>query len=86
MLGQAARSCRLTAAAVAVLLAGGSARGGVPEGNVGSDMTSDVGAYPNAPILAGTTRKVRLVVARTTSGNPSIREFEAYNDTTGGRR
>ncbi len=36
-----------------------------------------------APIVSRTTRKVRLLVMRTTKGNPSIREFEAYNDTTG---
>ncbi len=37
-----------------------------------------------APIVARTTRKARLFVMRTTGGNPCIREFEAYNDTTGG--
>jgi len=37
-----------------------------------------------APIVSRTTRKVRLLVMRTTKGNPCIAEFEAYNDTTGG--
>jgi len=36
-----------------------------------------------APIVGRTTQKVRLVVVQTTSGNPCISEFEAYNDTTG---
>jgi len=36
-----------------------------------------------APIVSRTTRKARLVVVKTTEGNPSIRSFEAYNDTTG---
>ena len=36
-----------------------------------------------APIVSRTVRKVRLLVIRTTKGNPCIREFEAYNDTTG---
>lgn len=39
-----------------------------------------------APIVSRTTRKVRLRVARTASGNPRIAEFEAYNDTTGAHR
>lgn len=34
-----------------------------------------------APIVSRTTRKVRLFIARTTSGNPCIAEFAAYNDT-----
>ena len=37
-----------------------------------------------APIVGRTTRKVRLFITRTTSGNPCIAEFEAYNDTTSG--
>ena len=40
--------------------------------NIGPDFV--------APIVGRTTRKVRLFVMRTTSGNPSIAEFEAYND------
>ena len=36
-----------------------------------------------APIVSRTTQKVRLLVMRTTSGNPCISEFAAYNDTTG---
>ena len=39
-----------------------------------------------APIVSRTTRKVRLSIARPTSGNPCIAEFEAYNDTTAGPR
>ena len=37
-----------------------------------------------APIVSRTTRKVRLLIKRTTSGNPCICEFEVYNDTTKG--
>jgi len=36
-----------------------------------------------APIVARMTRKVRLFITRTASGNPCIGEFEAYGDTTG---
>ncbi|HUU92424.1 MAG TPA: right-handed parallel beta-helix repeat-containing protein [Phycisphaerae bacterium] len=36
-----------------------------------------------APIVSRRTRKVRLLVMRTESGNPGIRSFEAYYDTTG---
>ncbi|HUT09194.1 MAG TPA: discoidin domain-containing protein [Thermoguttaceae bacterium] len=36
-----------------------------------------------APIVSRTTRKVRLFVMMTDSGNPCISAFEAYNDTTG---
>jgi len=36
-----------------------------------------------APIVSRTTRKARLLVRKTTKGNPFISEFEAYNDTTG---
>jgi hypothetical protein len=36
-----------------------------------------------APIVSRTTPKARLVILRTNSGNPSIAEFDAYNDTTG---
>jgi len=36
-----------------------------------------------APIVSRTTTKVRLRVIRTISGNPAIREFQIYNDTTG---
>lgn len=35
-----------------------------------------------APIVSRTTTKARLMVKRTTGGNPDIGEFEAYNDTT----
>ena len=38
-----------------------------------------------APIVSRTTPKVRLLVMRTTKGNPGISEFEAYNDTTGAK-
>jgi len=37
-----------------------------------------------APIVGRTTKKVRLLIMRTNSGNPAISAFEAYNDTTGG--
>ena len=36
-----------------------------------------------APIVSRRTRKVRLLVMRTASGNPGISSFEAYYDTTG---
>ena len=36
-----------------------------------------------APIVCRRTRKVRLFIIRTDSGNPCIRSFEAYYDTTG---
>jgi len=36
-----------------------------------------------APIVSRSTRAVRLFIMGTTSGNPSITEFEAYNDTKG---
>jgi len=36
-----------------------------------------------APIVSRSTRKVRLFIMRTTSGNPCISEFEVYYDTTG---
>ncbi len=39
-----------------------------------------------APIVSRNTRKVRLFIVRTTSGNPSIAEFEAYNGATKARR
>ncbi|MBL7223215.1 MAG: discoidin domain-containing protein [Candidatus Brocadiae bacterium] len=35
-----------------------------------------------APIVSRNTRKVRLFIVRTASGNPCIAEFEAYNDAT----
>ena len=37
-----------------------------------------------APIVSRTTTKARLLIRKTTSGNPGIAEFEAYNDTTSG--
>jgi hypothetical protein len=42
-----------------------------------------IGADFVAPIVSRTTPKARLVILRTNSGNPSIAEFDAYNDTTG---
>jgi len=43
----------------------------------------NIGASFMAPIVARTTSKVRIRIIQTTKGNPSIAEFEAYNDTTG---
>jgi hypothetical protein len=37
-----------------------------------------------APIASRTTSKVRLLIKKTTSGAPRIKEFAAYNDTTSG--
>jgi len=37
------------------------------------------------PIVSRATRKVRLLIGRTEHGNPCIREFDAYNDTSTGR-
>jgi len=42
-----------------------------------------IGADFVAPIVSRTTQKARLLVVRTESGNPSIAEFAAYNDTSG---
>ena len=39
-----------------------------------------------APIVSRRTKKVRLLILRTDSGNPAISAFEVYNDTTGWRR
>ncbi len=36
-----------------------------------------------APIVGRTTKKVRLLIVKTDGGNPCIRAWEAYNDTTG---
>ncbi|MBE3097301.1 MAG: right-handed parallel beta-helix repeat-containing protein [Planctomycetes bacterium] len=38
-----------------------------------------------APIVGRTTKKVRLLIVRTNSGNPAISAFEVYNDTAGWR-
>ena len=42
-----------------------------------------IGADFVAPIVSRKTKKARLMILRTTQGNPSIGSFEAYNDTTG---
>jgi len=42
-----------------------------------------LGADFVAPIVSRTTSKARLLILATTSGNPNIAEFAAYNDTTG---
>jgi autotransporter-associated beta strand protein len=42
-----------------------------------------IGAEFVAPIVSRSTRLVRLMILQTTSGNPSIREFEVYHDATG---
>jgi hypothetical protein len=42
-----------------------------------------IGADFVAPIVSRTAQKVRLMIMRTTKGNPAISSFEAYNDTTG---
>ena len=36
-----------------------------------------------APVVSRTTRKVRLIIVGTASGNPAVAEFEVYNDTGG---
>ena len=41
-----------------------------------------IGADFIAPIVSRTTSKVRLFIKKTSSGNPTIAEFDAYNDTT----
>jgi hypothetical protein len=51
---------------------------------VGCFHGRSVGSAFVAPIVARTTRKVRLWVAGTAQGKVGITEFEAYNDTTGG--
>ena len=43
-----------------------------------------IGAGFMAPIISRTARKARVLIMATTSGNPGLAEFEAYNDTTGG--
>ena len=42
-----------------------------------------IGGEFMAPIVSRTTKKVRLSVMTTKNDNPSITEFEAYNDTSG---
>jgi hypothetical protein len=44
----------------------------------------EIGPEFMAPIVSRTTKKVRLLIMRTRSGNPAIGAFEVYNDTTGG--
>jgi hypothetical protein len=43
----------------------------------------DIGPEFVAPIVGRRTRKVRLRIIRTESGNPAIGAFEVYNDTAG---
>jgi hypothetical protein len=50
---------------------------------VGCFNGAAIGGEFVAPIVGRTTQKARLVILRTNSGNPSIAEFDAYNDTTG---
>jgi alpha-L-rhamnosidase len=45
----------------------------------------DIGPEFIAPIVSRTTKKVRLLIVGTKSGNPAISAFEVYNDTTGWR-
>jgi hypothetical protein len=45
----------------------------------------DIGPEFMAPIVSRTTKKVRLLIMGTKSGNPAISAFEVYNDTTGWR-
>jgi hypothetical protein len=42
-----------------------------------------IGSEFMAPIVSRTTKKVRLLILRTNSGNPAISAFEVYNDTAG---
>jgi hypothetical protein len=46
-----------------------------------ADATRPIGTAFIAPIVSRTTRKVRLTIMKTTSGNPRINEFAVYNDT-----
>ncbi len=50
---------------------------------VGCFNARTIGSDFVAPIVSRTTRKVRLYVMKTNSGNPRINEFAVYNDTTG---
>jgi len=50
---------------------------------VGCFNGAAIGADFVAPIVSRKTKKARLMILRTTQGNPSIGSFEAYNDTTG---
>ena len=45
----------------------------------------DIGPEFIAPIVSRTTKKVRLLIMGTKSGNPAISAFEVYNDTAGWR-
>jgi hypothetical protein len=45
----------------------------------------DIGPEFIAPIVSRTTKKVRLLIMGTNSGNPAISAFEVYNDTAGWR-
>jgi len=45
----------------------------------------DIGPEFMAPIVSRTTKKVRLRIMGTKSGNPAISAFEVYNDTAGWR-
>ena len=49
---------------------------------VGCFNGRNIGTGFVAPIVGRTTQKARLLVVSTNSGNPSIAEFAAYNDTT----
>ena len=42
-----------------------------------------IGAEFVAPIISRTTQKARLMIKQTSTGNPAISSFEAYNDTSG---
>jgi len=44
----------------------------------------EIGPEFMAPIVSRPTKKVRLRIMATRSGNPAISAFEVYNDTTGG--
>jgi hypothetical protein len=50
---------------------------------VGCFNGRNIGKEFVAPIVGRTTQKARLLVIATTSGDPGIAEFAAYNDTTG---
>lgn len=52
---------------------------------VGCFNGMDVGAEFVAPIVGRTTKKARLFILRTTSGNPAVSAFEAYHDAAPGR-
>ena len=50
---------------------------------VGCFNGGKIGADFVAPIVSRTAQKARLLVVKTSSGDPGIAEFAAYNDTTG---